>query len=990
MKANKKRAIIKTIVVTLIIANLFSFGIYTSIVLMDKIKFLVRDTTEYSVSELTLTKAGFLDDKIINEEADLKTLASGVAFASNNDEVKAIIRQALFSNGATTIWISDMEGNKWCSSDSVMPFPKALKDELFNPALEGKSGSSRVFVGLHGRDQLMFYCPIEKNGKQIGALYEAFPVSALQTTYGTTTFNEQGYSYVVDLNGNIVLKPVRFSFTQVYDNLQNLLKNSGNTEEYINKFLAGIRDGKTGSALFKLDNQDQFLFFTPLPSKPDWVFLTIIPLSVLEANGNRIILWTTILIIIIIVILTLSLIFAFALLFSGYRRQKAADKYFHDVVDGISKNTTVTNVLIDAHTGKVELVFENAAKILGINPEILYEYDALCNDPQYLAVSEIIFNERPTEKTEWEFETATSVSNEKSWLKITGRKILVGSREMFLFTLTDVTQDHVLRKQLMDSLTIAEDANRSKSLFLSNMSHDIRTPMNAIIGFSTLLAKDADNEEKVKAYTKKITSSSHHLLSLINDILDMSKIEAGKTTLNLSNENVANIISDLNDIVRPQMEAKKQTFEINVWGIAHEQIVVDRLRLNQILLNLLSNACKYTPENGKISMDVTEMHQRSRKNAHFRFRIQDNGYGMSPEFVKDIFKAFSREENSVTNKIQGTGLGLAITKNLIDLMGGNIQVDSEKGKGSTFTVNLEFLIYNSEDDESFWEKNKITNVLVVDDDEMICKNIALSMEGTGVLVDYALSGKEAIIKAERRHSVKPYNVILLDWKMPEMDGIETAAKLRETIPRGTPILILTSYDMTNNAAELREAGIDAYLPKPFFITNFRKTLDTIINGISAEEETEVEEQEEIETTLKGHHILVAEDNSINAEILTELLEEYGATSEICQDGNEVVKRFVESIPGKYDFILMDVQMPNKNGYEATKEIRSSNHKEAISIPIIAMTANAFIEDIKAALDSGMNAHVAKPIDMNTLITTLKKVVPSSRNNPKDSEENKLN
>lgn len=398
-----------------------------------------------------------------------------------------------------------------------------------------------------------------------------------------------------------------------------------------------------------------------------------------------------------------------------------------------------------------------------------------------------------------------------------------------------------------EALKIAENANQAKSYFLSNMSHDIRTPMNAIVGFSTLLARDADNPEKVREYTKKIASSNRLLLGIINDVLDMSKIESGKTTLTLSEESLSDIIDEIDNIIRPQMNGKGHTFDIVFNNIIHDKIIVDRLRFNQILMNLLSNAVKYTQDNGYIKLEIYEL-RSSERIANYRIEVSDNGFGMNQDYVKTIFNSFSREEDSRTSKIQGTGLGMAITKRLVDLMGGSIKVKSKKGMGSTFTVDLQFKIVATNDDIKICEDKNVNN----------------------------------IVKTEK-------------------------------------------------------AGI-----------------------------------------LEGKHILVAEDNELNAEILSELLGIIGVTCEICKNGKEVVETFEKSIPGKYDLILMDVQMPVMNGYDATKIIRESNHPMALKIPIIAMTANAFTEDIQEALESGMNAHIAKPISIDILEETVKVVFDAEK------------
>ena len=534
------------------------------------------------------------------------------------------------------------------------------------------------------------------------------------------------------------------------------------------------------------------------------------------------------------------------------------------------------------------------------------------------------------------------------------------------------------QKAAEQAFRIAEEANRAKSSFLSNMSHDIRTPMNAIVGFSALLARDADNPEKVREYTRKITSSSQHLLGLINDILDISKIEAGKTTLNLSNENMVDLIENIDAIIRPQMKAKGHTFDVYSLELKHEHVVMDKLRLNQILLNLLSNAVKYTPEGGQVTLTVQELPQHAKQLAHYRFIVADNGYGMSREYQQKLFQAFTREEDSVTNKIQGTGLGMAITKNLLDLMGGAITVESEKGKGSTFTVDLELHIGEEAIDQDFWYKHNITRMLVVDDEEVICQNIRLTMEGTGVTVDYTLDGRSALERVAQA-GAEPYDIILMDWKMPGMDGVETARRIRAGTEGKSPILVLTSYDWPEIEEAARSAGVDTFMPKPFFLTSFRQKVDSVLNGGGeSPAESGQDHSEEQQSILHGMRILVAEDNEINAEILGELLDMVGATCDVYENGEQVVQAFARSTPGQYHLILMDVQMPVMNGYEAAQAIRELRHPLALTIPIIAMTANAFAEDIRDALEAGMNAHAAKPIDMAVLEQTVRAVIEAQQ------------
>ena len=524
-------------------------------------------------------------------------------------------------------------------------------------------------------------------------------------------------------------------------------------------------------------------------------------------------------------------------------------------------------------------------------------------------------------------------------------------------------------KQLAEALQAAQIANNSKTMFLSNMSHDIRTPMNAILGFATLLARDADNSEKVREYTKKIASSGRHLLSLINDVLDVSKIESGKVVLTIGEFTLSSIVSAVDDIIRPAAKERGQTFHVSVTGVSHEKLIGDETRINQVLINLLSNSVKYTQEGGYIWFRIIGKKQRSSQFEHIRIEVEDNGYGMTPEYLEIIFDAFTRAENSTTNKVQGTGLGMAITKNIVELMGGTIEVSSEVGKGTIFTVELELRIPETQIDERFWEENGISHILAVDDDADVCENIQTLMEAAGIRTDAASDGEEAIALATRaKESGDGYQIILVDWNMPGLSGIETAEKMRGIVPKDTQILLLTASDWDMIEKDALCHGIDGFLAKPFFVTALKEKLFEIFRG---EKEPDKKSREKAECAdFSGLRFLVAEDNDINAEILMELLGAEGVNCEVMENGKLALERFCESREGEFDVILMDVQMPVMNGYDATRAIRALPRKDASKIPIIAMTANAFAEDVKDALNAGMNAHVPKPIDMDVVKETI--------------------
>ena len=540
---------------------------------------------------------------------------------------------------------------------------------------------------------------------------------------------------------------------------------------------------------------------------------------------------------------------------------------------------------------------------------------------------------------------------------------------IFFFRLRAIREKSELERvhnvQLQEALQIAQDANEAKTNFLSNMSHDIRTPMNAVIGFSTLLSREPDNAVKVREYTRKIGVASNHLLGLINDILDISKIESGKLTLRESVFSLDELLESVNVVVRPLAGEKKQQLMVNMGKMSHELFAGDKTRLNQVLINLLSNAIKYTPAGGQIRFSIEDLGPSSSKVERIRFVVEDTGCGITDEFKKIIFEPFTRSEGSITNKETGTGLGLAITKNIVDLMGGSIDLESVIGKGSTFTVELPMRLPHEEADEHFWENHGMTKILLVDDDKSVCDGVKANMAGSGVTLDAVYSGEAAVEKVKKEYAAgREYSAIILDWQMPGMNGLDVAKIIRKIIPIDTPALFLTSYDWTEIETEALEIDVDGFLAKPFTAMNLKEKL------IEVEHFKNAVSKEDVSLNLKGLHFLLAEDNKLNAEIVVELLKSEGASCDVAENGRLVVDRFRESAPKTYDAILMDVMMPVMNGYEATKAIRASKHPEALTIPIVAMTANAFAKDVQDALDAGMNAHVAKPINMETLKNTL--------------------
>lgn len=533
------------------------------------------------------------------------------------------------------------------------------------------------------------------------------------------------------------------------------------------------------------------------------------------------------------------------------------------------------------------------------------------------------------------------------------------NKDSFILLLSDRTKEQRVVEQLQSALDSAKGANETKSLFLAKMSHEIRTPMNAILGCAELLMKNISDEKKAKSYVHKIMGAGRFLLGLLNDILDMSKIESGKMCLNIEPFNFAELLSDISSVMAPQAKAKNQKFEIFAAGIQNDMLLGDKLRIEQVLLNLISNAIKYTQNGGNIVLNITSQKQENKKYSRFCFEIKDNGMGMTQDFIETIFDPFVREENSKTGKIQGTGLGMAITKNMVELMGGNISVKSKPQEGSTFTVYIDLQTQNPEYSSEFWEKHKIRRMLIVDDTEDICINIQDIMKDTGVEVSYTTDGAKAIEMVDLAEERKtPYDLVILDYKMPGMDGLDVARVINEKKGKNRPSLILTDFAWEKVEQNIEMDSVDAFLVKPFFISSLKECIEELYLSNDSSDSEEI--------SIKGMHFLVVEDFELNYEILKERLELEGATCEIAVDGEEGVRAFEKSEPGHFDAILMDVQMPKMNGYEATKAIRAGNHPMASDIPIIAMTANAFEEDRTKSFEAGMNEHVAKPIDMKRL------------------------
>ena len=541
--------------------------------------------------------------------------------------------------------------------------------------------------------------------------------------------------------------------------------------------------------------------------------------------------------------------------------------------------------------------------------------------------------------------------------------VLVATRDATEEKRREQKQEDALR----DALAAAEHANKAKTVFLNSMSHDIRTPMNAIIGFTALATAHIDNIDLVKEYLQKISVSGQHLLSLINDILDMSRIESGTVKLDNAEVHLPDVLHDLRTIIQGNISAKQLDLYIDTQDVHHEDIITDKLRLNQVLLNIVGNAVKFTPAGGTINIRVEEKPSARSGYTTFVFSVKDNGIGMSKDFQAHVFDSFTREQTATRSGIQGTGLGMAISKNIVDMMGGTIAVKSEQGKGSEFTVTLDCKVCAESVKYQPIPGLKGTRALVVDDDAQTCMSVSKMLREIEMEADWTTSGKEAILRAMEAHNQgADFKVYIIDWLMPDMNGIETVRRIRKVIEPGTPIIILTAYDWADIEDEARQAGVTAFVSKPLFMSELRDALTR--KEVSGRQPLLPKHGD-----YTGKKVLLVEDNELNREIATAILEEAGLKVDAVEDGTDAVARMTEAAEDAYDLILMDIQMPKMDGYTATREIRTLRSNKKANIPIVAMTANAFEEDRQKALKAGMNAHIAKPIDVSILMRTLDKI-----------------
>ena len=895
---------------------------------------------------------------------------------SDEAEIQAYIEKAQQDTGFASFYFLSHDGNYMTVTGETGYL--GLQTNLDEMLADGDD--IVMNTALPGKPQLLvFVCP-ETQGSYRGFAYDAIAISyyndAVLRLLDNSAFQGNASNYVIYSDGRVVIDNSVNRKETIYNFIAMLRDHSDLTEEQILDLSNAFAQGRSGNMKVKLGDTSYYLVYegTEVPS---WTMLGLVPVSIVNASLDK--LWSYTIQIVVGIAFGLAVLVILLIVRRNratVRRKNTEILYRDELFRKLSLNVDDVFLMLDAKTSKTDYVSPNIGRLLGIPwKKVRQDVHALAelrpqNDPD--RDKNFLEGLSRGEQREWDAAYLHQETRELRWFHIIAMGSEVEGRTKYILVMSDRTADKQINQALSDAVAAAETANRAKSTFLSNMSHDIRTPMNAIIGFTTLALSNIDDKERVKDYLAKTLASSNHLLSLINDVLDMSRIESGKIHLEEVEVNLSDVLHDLKTIVSGQIYAKQLELYMDATDVTDEDVYCDKTRLNQILLNLLSNAIKFTPAGGTVSVRVRQLAGKVHGCGQYEFRIKDNGIGMSEEFAKKIFEPFERERTSTVSRIQGTGLGMAITKNIVDMMGGTIEVQTAQGKGSEFIICLPM---RTQDEHRPVEK--ITELeglkaLVVDDDFNTCDSVTKMLVKVGMRAEWTLSGKEAVLRARQSIEMSDvYHAYIIDWRLPDMNGIEVTRQIR-SLHDDTPIIILTAYDWSDIEVEAKAAGVTAFCSKPMFMSDLRETLMSALGQKLTDASQELLPEEDAD--FKDRHILLVEDNELNREIAQEILREYGFRVDTAENGAVAVEKVRTAAPGSYDLVLMDVQMPVMDGYTATRQIRALEDPALAGIPILAMTANAFDEDRRNAMESGMNGFLSKPIVIGDLVQELHKIL----------------
>ena len=940
-------------------------------------RFVSKTVYEESVSHLT--EVFHQSDNMMRELTDknltyLHIWGENLQNILSEDEICDYIKKAQEDAGFLEFFFLSADGDyKMATGETgYLGLQENMEEEI-------RQGNDVIAnAAVPGKSQLLIFATPKAHGIYQGFEYDAIAIayenSDIVDVLDISAFDGNAQSFMIHPDGRVVVDHSSEAWGNVYNFFGILREHSDMSEKEINALLGKFKAGRTDAMLLNLDGRNYYLVYEKADIQ-DWMFLGLVQADIVNASMNRLQRST--------IFFVSAIVFCIAALFISLiiqknrinlRRKDTEILYRDELFQKLSMNVDDVFLMLDAKTYQADYVSPNVEKLLGITVEQIHKdicilrklHSEKQEDPEKNYLEEI----QVQEQREWDFEYVHLKTGEKRWFHNIAMGSEVNGKKKYILVMSDRTSDRKMNQALSEAVRAAETANKAKSTFLSNMSHDIRTPMNAIIGFTTLAVSNIDDKKRVRDYLGKILSSSNHLLSLINDILDMSRIESGKIHLEETEVSLSDVLHDLKTIISGQIHAKQLELYMDAMDITNEDVYCDKTRLNQVLLNLLSNAVKFTPAGGTVSVRIRQYPGTVKGSELYEIRVKDNGIGMSQEFVQKIFSPLERERTSTVSRIQGTGLGMAITKNIVNMMGGTIEVLTEQGKGTEFIVRLPFRIQSKHQRIEKIAELEGLKALVVDDDFNTCDSVTKMLVKVGMRSEWTLSGKEAVLRARQSMEMgDAFHAYIIDWRLPDMNGIEVTRQIR-SLGDDTPIIILTAYDWSDIEVEARAAGVTAFCAKPMFMSDIRDTLMTAIGQKQAEAEAEI--LPTAGSDFRGKCILLVEDNELNSEIAAEILNEYGFLVDTAENGAEAVEKVKNSKPGNYDLVLMDVQMPVMDGYEATKQIRALDNPALAGITILAMTANAFDEDKKKALECGMDGFLSKPIVIEELISILQK------------------